>query len=141
MLSWDYGPARDPLGDLGVPISEPVFLDPWPEQAADPAALYGRKEEIELAWVAALQLLRPNQRAALILRDVLDFSAAETAGLLDTSVASVNSALQRARATLAARRPERSQQVERREVDSGLVDAFVAAFERRRARSRRAAHG
>jgi RNA polymerase sigma-70 factor (TIGR02960 family) len=130
MLSWDLTPARDPGGDLGDPVQEPVFLDPWPEQAADPAALYGRKETIELAWVAALQHLPPNQRAVLVLRDVLAFSAAETAELLGTSVPSANSALQRARATLDDRVPQRSQQAERRAADRGLVDAFVAAFER-----------
>jgi RNA polymerase sigma-70 factor (ECF subfamily) len=111
-------------------LTDSAFLDPWPEEAGDPAALYGRREAIELAWVAALQHLPPNQRAVLVLRDVLAFSAQETAELLGTSVASANSALQRARSTLATHIPERSQQVERRGVDVGLVDAFVSAFER-----------
>lgn len=130
MLSWDVGPARDPSGDLGTPVGEPVFLDPWVADD-EPSVAYGRKESIELAWVAALQHLPPNQRAVLVLRDVLDFSAAETAELLDTSVASANSALQRARAALESRLPGRTQQDERRAVDPGLVDAFVDAFERR----------
>jgi RNA polymerase sigma-70 factor (ECF subfamily) len=130
MLSWDVGPSRDPSDDLGTPIAEPVFLDPLVLEDA-PHVAYGRKESIELAWVAALQHLPPNQRAVLVLRDVLDFSAAETAELLDTSVASANSALQRARTTLADRLPDPSQQEERRAVDPGLVDAFVSAFERR----------
>jgi RNA polymerase sigma-70 factor (ECF subfamily) len=130
MLSWDVGPSRDPLDDLGTPITEPVFLDPLVVDDA-PEAAYGRKESVELAWVAALQHLPPNQRAVLVLRDVLDFSAAETAELLDTSVASANSALQRARTTLADRLPTTTQQDERRAVEPGLVDAFVEAFERR----------
>jgi RNA polymerase sigma-70 factor (ECF subfamily) len=130
MLSWDVGPSRDPSDDLGTPIAEPVFLDPLVLEDA-PHVAYGRKESIELAWVAALQHLPPNQRAVLVLRDVLDFSAAETAELLDTSVASANSALQRARTTLADRLPTTTQQDERRAVEPGLVDAFVEAFERR----------
>jgi RNA polymerase sigma-70 factor (ECF subfamily) len=130
MLSWDVSPARDPGGELGEPLTDGAFLDPWLEEAGDPAALYGRREAIELAWVAALQHLPPNQRAVLFLRDVLAFSAQETAELLGTSVASANSALQRARSTLDTRTPERSQQVERRGVDGRLVDAFVSAFER-----------
>jgi RNA polymerase sigma-70 factor (ECF subfamily) len=72
----------------------------------EPDALVVARETIELAYLAAIQLLPPNQRAVLILRDVLGWSAAETAALLDTSVASVTSALQRARVTLKDNRPE-----------------------------------
>lgn len=129
MLSWDLGPPRDPLGDLGPAVTDPVYLDPW-TGGADPACIYDRRETIELAWVAALQHLPPNQRAVLVLRDVLAFSASETAELLETSVASANSALQRARDALARRVPDRSQQEEHREVDGDMVDAFVEAFER-----------
>ncbi|HKA69265.1 MAG TPA: RNA polymerase subunit sigma-70 [Actinomycetes bacterium] len=138
MLSWDYGPARAPMDDLGAPVTGPIWLQPWPDglpspgaDDADPAAAYGRKESIELAYVAALQRLSPNQRAVLILREVLELPAAEVADLLDTSTQSVNSALQRARKTVAARASGRSQQEERLDPDTrGLVDAFVEAFER-----------
>lgn len=130
MLSWEQGPARDPLGDLGAPLADVSWVQPWIAGQDDPADLYARRETIELAWIAALQYLPPNQRAVLILRDVLDFSAAETALALDTSVASVTSALQRARSTLSERAPQKSQQFERRDTGSGVVDAFVDAFER-----------
>jgi RNA polymerase sigma-70 factor (ECF subfamily) len=130
ILSFDHSPARDPQGDLGQPVTEPVFLDPWPGGPDDPATDVERRETIELAYVAALQSLPANQRAVLILRDVLDFSAAETADLLDTSVASVTSALQRARASTEARAGGPSQQAERLPAEQrGVVDAFVAAFQ------------
>jgi RNA polymerase sigma-70 factor (ECF subfamily) len=130
LLSWDRAPAGDPLGDLGLPLADHGWLGPWVEEEADPAQLYSRREAIELAYVAALQHLSPNQRAVLILRDVLGFSAAEVADLLDTSVGSVTSALQRARITVAQRVPAQSQHVERPAAErAGVVDAFVTAFE------------
>jgi RNA polymerase sigma-70 factor, ECF subfamily len=96
------------VGDVGDPApSEIPWLQPYPDRLLDePAALVVARETIELAYLAAIQLLPANQRAVLILRDVLDFSAAETADLLDTSVGSVTSALQRARATLKQHRPD-----------------------------------
>jgi RNA polymerase sigma-70 factor (ECF subfamily) len=103
------------VGDVGDPApSEIPWLQPYPDRLLDgvaptsdePDALVVARETIELAYLAAIQLLPANQRAVLILRDVLDWSAAETADLLETSVASVTSALQRARATLKQHRPD-----------------------------------
>jgi RNA polymerase sigma-70 factor (ECF subfamily) len=89
---------------------------------------------VELAFVAALQLLPPNQRAALIMREVLGFSAQETADALETSVASVNSALQRARKTVEERAPEQSQQATLRELGDQrvreIVERYLEAWER-----------
>ena len=91
--------APGPGDDLGAPVDDGCFLDPLPEGVAatdhhdSPESSYGAKESVELAYVAALQHLPPKQRAALILRDVLSFAAAEVADMLDTSIPSVNSAL------------------------------------------------
>jgi RNA polymerase sigma-70 factor (TIGR02960 family) len=128
VLSWDHGPARSPDDDLGMPEEGP-WVEPW----VDPDAAYERKETIGLAFVAALQHLPPNQRAVLILREVLDFPAAEVAELLDTSVPSVNSALQRARQTVAARAPGRGEQSVAvvAEQERAVLAGFVDAFERR----------
>ena len=99
---------------------------PWLEPIPDPAELAVEHETIRLAFVAALQHLPPRQRAVLILCEVLRWQASEVAELLETSLPSVNSALQRARATLAEREPA---DVEPDEVDQALLDRYVAAFE------------
>jgi RNA polymerase sigma-70 factor (ECF subfamily) len=133
-----------PVGDVASPApSEIPWLQPYPDSLLDraapsadePDALVVARETIELAYLAMIQLLPPNQRAVLILRDVLNWSAAETAGLLDTSVASVTSALQRARATLrrqrdrdpAERKPAATPSAEERELLQRYMDAHARA--------------
>jgi RNA polymerase sigma-70 factor (ECF subfamily) len=141
VLPHDFGPAAEASAPPGMPAAESVWLEPYPDQAlaipdgrATPEASYEQREALELAFVAALQHLSGNQRAVLLLREVLGFSAQETASLLSTTVASVNSALQRARATVADRVPARSQQRTLRDLgDSalhGLVARYIAAWER-----------
>ncbi len=97
-----------------APVTEIPWLEPYPDSALEgisdtalgPDARYDLQESVQLAFIAAIQFLPPRQRAVLLLRDVLGWSAAETAGLLDMSVVSANSALQRARATLTKRFPD-----------------------------------
>jgi RNA polymerase sigma-70 factor (ECF subfamily) len=141
VLPIDYGPAADPHTPPGLPITESVWVEPYPDEMlgvedalAAPEARYEQREGIELAFIAALQHLAPNQRAVLILREVLGFSAKETADMLETTVASVNSALQRARAAVEARVPKQSQQATLRSLGDDalrdLVDRYVDAWER-----------
>jgi RNA polymerase sigma-70 factor (ECF subfamily) len=141
VLPIDYGPAADPHTPPGQPITESVWVEPYPDEMlgvedalAAPEARYEQREGIELAFIAALQHLAPKQRAVLILREVLGFSAKETADMLETTVASVNSALQRARAAVEARVPKQSQQATLRSLGDDalrdLVDRYVDAWER-----------
>jgi RNA polymerase sigma-70 factor (ECF subfamily) len=142
VLPLDQGPPAVDGDGAGRPARETRWLVPYPDAAlgvddgyAAPEARYEQREAVELAFVAALQHLPARQRAVLILRDVLGFSAREVAACLETTVASVNSALQRARKTAREQLPTRSQLATRRALgDDGLrevVGSYVAAWERR----------
>ena len=121
----DLGPSGEPVAENLRERSEVTWIEPIP----DPAETTVERETIRLAFVAALQHLPPKQRAALILREVLHWQASEVAELLDTSVASVNSALQRARATLSeADVHDSTPKLE--EADRELLERYVKAFER-----------
>jgi len=121
----DLGPAREPVAEnLHVP-EEVTWLEPLP----DPAEAAVASDTIRLAFVAALQRLPAKQRAALILCEVLHWKAAEVATLLDTSVASVNSALQRARATLESDEAAMARPAELDAEHRALLEKYVAAFE------------
>jgi RNA polymerase sigma-70 factor, ECF subfamily len=131
----DLGPAREPDAALLNVRSEATWIQPIPDSAvaseADPAEAAVRRETIRLAFVAALQHLPPRQRAVLILCEVLRWKASEVAELLETSVASVNSALQRARATLEAREASAAETpASVDEADAELLARYVEAFER-----------
>ncbi|MFL5932364.1 MAG: sigma-70 family RNA polymerase sigma factor [Gaiellaceae bacterium] len=123
----DLGPAAEPIVEnLGTP--EVPWLQPVPDSlVGDPAETVASRDTIRLAFVAALQHLPPRQRAVLILREVLRWKANEVAELLGTSVASVNSALQRARATL--EEIDLSPDSSFEEPDRELLDRYVKAFE------------
>jgi RNA polymerase sigma-70 factor, ECF subfamily len=133
-LPMDFGPAREPVEASLRTRSEVTWIEPIPDSAiageADPADVAVAHETIKLAFVAALQHLPPRQRAVLILCEVLRWQASEVGQLLDTSVASVNSALQRARATLAtsAITPEDTVPPTD-EAQRVLLARYVAAFE------------
>ena len=140
VLPIDYGPAADVHEDIATPLAESVWIEPYPDELIDlgdrllgPEARYEQRESVELAFVAALQHLPAKQRAALILREVLGFSAAEVADALDTTVQSVNSALQRARAAIDERVPAESQQATLRALGDRrvqeLVDTYMQAWE------------
>ena len=140
VLPPDAGPPAAPAAGPGDALESAPWLDPFPDDVigvqdgyASPEARYEEREAVELAFVAALQHVPANQRAVLILRDVLGFSARETADLLDTSEASANSALQRARVTVSTRLPVRSQQATVRALGDDrlrrVVDTYVKAWE------------
>jgi RNA polymerase sigma-70 factor, ECF subfamily len=140
VLPIDHGPAAAPGDDLGEPLIESVWVEPYADEMlgleegySSPEARYERRESVELAFIVALQHLPATQRAALILRDVLGFSAREAAEALETTVASVNGALRRARKAAAERLPRQSQQVALRALgDDGLgklVTRYIDAWE------------
>jgi RNA polymerase sigma-70 factor (ECF subfamily) len=141
VLPIDYGPPSAPTVDVGQPLVESVWVEPYPDDVlglqdgfAAPEARYEQREAVELAFIAALQHLPARQRAVLILREVLGFSAREVSATLETSVASVNSALQRARKAVHERLPERSQQATLRTLGDervrDLVESYVDAWRR-----------
>jgi RNA polymerase sigma-70 factor (ECF subfamily) len=129
-LPMDVAHASSAQSSLGVPHGNEVWVGPMPDAlitspGADPGEVAATRESVRLAFVAALQLLPPRQRAVLILRDVLRWKADEVAGLLDMSVVSVKSALQRARATLALTPPSPPAPADRE-----LLDRYLDAFGR-----------
>ncbi|WP_152365531.1 sigma-70 family RNA polymerase sigma factor [Microlunatus speluncae] len=126
-VAMDFGPAA--TGPEIGPALPGRWVEPMPDARIlpdDPAELAAQRESVRLAFVAALQQLPPRQRAVLILREVLAWPAAEVATLLDTTVASVNSALQRARAAI--RRPVPAAPLD--DEHRALLDRYVTAFER-----------
>jgi RNA polymerase sigma-70 factor, ECF subfamily len=139
-LPVDFGPAAAFGAEVDDAVMDPVWLEPYPDRwltsdvNASPEARYEQRESVELAFMTALQHLPPLQRAVLILREVVGFSAAETASQLGTTTASVTSALQRARVTVAGRLPDRTQQSVLRELgDEQLADIatrYADAIER-----------
>jgi RNA polymerase sigma-70 factor (ECF subfamily) len=141
VLPFDHGGAGDPADGPGAPLAEIGWIEPYPDEQgglddafASPEARYELRESVELAFIAALQHLPARQRAVLVLREALGFSAQEVADLLETTVASVYSALQRARASVDDRLPAASQQETLKALGDerlrAIVDDYVAAWER-----------
>jgi RNA polymerase sigma-70 factor, ECF subfamily len=132
----DLGEARSPHGPIGEILPEVTWIEPVPDalvvaEEGDPAEVASSRETIRLAFVAALHHLPPRQRAVLILCEVLKWKAGEVADLLETSVAAVNSALQRARATLDATELSSTDPAPALDAaDRELLDRYVEAFER-----------
>ncbi len=140
VLPLDYGPPADPHDDPRGPLVESIWIDPLPDAevesgSASPEGRYEALESVELAFIAAIQHLPARQRAILILRDVLGFSARETGEALGTTSVSVDSALQRAHKAVDSRLPERSQQATLRSLHDEelkrVVEGYVQAWERK----------
>jgi RNA polymerase sigma-70 factor (TIGR02960 family) len=136
-LNYLRGESRRPQVDQGtgrIRSDEPWWLEPYPDDLDDltpgPEARYDTRESIALSFVAGLQHLPPQQRAVLVLRDVIGFSAAEAAGILGTSQAAVHSALVRARASLRQGQDPHDVPVPKSPAEAAIVDRFVSAFER-----------
>ena len=126
-------PSSDPAGEL-VERAEVLWLEPLPDQhddPADPSVIVGSRESVRLAFVAALQHLSPRQRAVLVMRDVLQWKAAEVADAIGASTAAVNSLLQRARAQLDAVGPSEDDKLDAPDSPEtkDLLDRYIAAFE------------
>lgn len=127
-------PSSDPVGEL-VQNTEITWLEPLPDggaSPADPSVIVGSRESVRLAFIAALQHLSPRQRAVLLLRDVLQWKAAEVAEAVGTSTAAVNSLLQRARAQLEAVGPSEETTLAAPESPEAqeLLSRYISAFER-----------
>jgi RNA polymerase sigma-70 factor (ECF subfamily) len=125
-LPVDLGPSSDRAVVGDTPLADVAWLGPYPD--AGPDTRYEQREAVELAFVAALQHLPGNQRAALLLFEVLGFSAAEIAATMDTTTASVNSALQRARRIVAEKVPSATQQQTLRQLDDARLSEIVAGY-------------
>ena len=141
VLPIDYGPPADPHQAPAPPLLETVWLEPYPDarleladSALGPDARYEQRESVELAFVAALQHLPARQRAVLILRDVLGFSAKEVGDTLQMGPTAVDSALQRAHKSVDQRLPQQSQQTTLRALRDDelreIADRFIDAWER-----------
>jgi RNA polymerase sigma-70 factor (ECF subfamily) len=142
VLPVDRNPPAEAGAGPGTPQVERIWLEPFPDELlgledgyAAPEARYEQREGVELAFIAALQHLPARQRAVLLLREVLGFSAREVAESLETSTAAVNSALQRARRAVAERLPAQSQQATLRSLGDerlrALVQRYIEAWESR----------
>jgi RNA polymerase sigma-70 factor (ECF subfamily) len=128
MLPLDASPPAT-IGEIpGRPLSDSVWIEPYPDERLGPDAQYEEREAVELAFVVALHHLPPLQRAVLLLRQVLGFSASETATALQTSVAGVNSALQRARKTVDEGLPAETQQARLRTLGDEPVRDLVRRY-------------
>jgi len=133
-LPMDLGPSsHQAVIEGNAPLTEVAWLGPYPDVGlgagfAGPQARYEQREAVELAFVAALQHLPGNQRAALLLFEVLGFSAGEIAGMMNTTATSVNSALARARRTVAEKVPAATQQQTLRTIGNSRVQELVTGF-------------